>query len=192
MYCGKCGTNLGENYNSSFCSECGNDLREKTDEVMETPEIPSEENSMRLKFGAFMKHPLNSALKRDIVSCAIVLYICSGLTFVVGLMGGNLFVIIDILMLVGLGLGIQLAYSRACSIVALCYAVFNVIVAIITTGRPSGYLIVIAGGYAVFSTYKARKAYNTYIETNVIEDNSLEKIKKIKEAQKAARKSKKV
>lgn len=144
-----------------------------------------------LSFRAFVKHPLNSKLKSDIGSCGICLYVCAGFTLVAGLILQTYASIIDVVVLIALGLGIQLAYSRVCAILTAVYAALNVIVSIILNGRIGGYLLVIAAIYAIQGIFSARKIYKKYQETGVIEDNSIERIKAIQKAAKEANKKRK-
>ncbi|MCQ2516269.1 MAG: hypothetical protein MJ094_05345 [Saccharofermentans sp.] len=144
-----------------------------------------------LSFKAFVKHPLNSKLKSDIGSCGICLYVCAACTLVVGLILQTYASIIDVVVLVALGLGIQLAYSRVCAILTAAYAALNVVVSIIVNGRTGGILLVIAAIYAIQGIFSARKVYKKYQETGVIEDNSKEKFVAMQKAAKDAYKMRK-
>ena len=113
-----------------------------------------------------MSHiPEYKKMGTEISVCGILLYICAGLTMVVGLLNGSAAVIIDVVILVGLGLWIQLGYSRVAAVIAMVYSIISMILATITTGRLSGYLIVIATVCAVIYTFKAAKAFKQYKES---------------------------
>ena len=96
---------------------------------------------------------------------AVVLYICAGLTMMIGLLNGSYAVFIDVLVLVGLGLWIQLGYSRVAACLALVYSIFSMILTTISTGRLSGYWIVIAAVCGVIFTFKDASAYKNYKNT---------------------------
>ena len=83
----------------------------------------------------------------------------------VGFYNGNFAIILDVIVLVGLGLWIQLGYSRVAAIIAAVYSVFSMIVTTISTGRISGYVVVIAAVCGVIYTFKAAKAFKQYKES---------------------------
>ena len=70
---------------------------------------------------------------------------------------------LDAFLLLGLALGIHIGKSRACAVIVLVYSILNCLYALISTGKMSGYLIIIAGIYATIYTFKARKEYKDYI-----------------------------
>ena len=111
----------------------------------------------------FLDLPQNKQVKREINSSSIICYVCAAITLAVGIAtDGFPLVLIDLAILVGMGLGIQLAHSRVCAIILCAYSVINMILALISTGRPAGYLIVIAGVFAVIYTFKAEKLWKQY------------------------------
>lgn len=81
------------------------------------------------------------------------------------ILGGNVFGILDVAIVVGLGLGIQFAKSRVCAVILGVYSVFNLIYMIVLTGRPGGWLIIICAVYAIMYTFKYQKAWNAYQQT---------------------------
>mgnify|MGYP001033615569 FL=1 len=116
----------------------------------------------------FYKHPNLKKTTGSIKSSAIILYICGALSLVLGIIGGNLMVIIDIVIVVGLGLGIQLAQSRVCALIILAYSIFNTVYMLISTGRAGGYLILLAAIYAVIATFQFQKAWKNYQQTGML------------------------
>lgn len=117
----------------------------------------------RLTKKEFYHHAVMKQCRSNINACSIILYICSFLTFVVNIfLYHNILGVLDVILLVGLGLGIQLGQSRVCAIVALVYSLINTLYALISTGHLSGYLIVICGAYATMSTFKYQKAWKEY------------------------------
>lgn len=111
----------------------------------------------------FLQLPENAKLKKELRTSAIICYICAGITLLVGLFAAeNPYVFIDVALLVGLGLGIHLKQSKACAIALAVYAVINTVIGLASTGRFSGWLILLAGVYAVIYTFKLDKAWKQY------------------------------
>lgn len=130
----------------------------------------------RLTKKEFMNQPEMKRVKGNITASAGFLYMCSVISFLlVVVLQHNLFAIVDVALVLGLALGIHLAYSRVCAIAVMVYAVFNLIVSIATTGRANGYLIVLAAVYAIMATYQFKKNYDHYLETGEIADIKKEK-----------------
>lgn len=116
----------------------------------------------------FMRHPNLKKYSGNIKAAAIILYVCAVLSLIVGIMVNNYAIIIDVAILVGLGLGIQLAQSRVCAILVCLYAAINVIVMTISSGRASGYLILIAAIDAIIATFQFQKAWKEYQKTGIL------------------------
>lgn len=122
----------------------------------------------------FLKHPNLKKCKSNINASAILLYFCAGITLIMTVLAtlmtvsGGFSTIIDVLLLVGMGLGIQLAQSRACSIIIFVYSIINFIYGVIMTGRVTGWLIIVAGICAIIYTFKFQKAWKEYEQTGMI------------------------
>lgn len=120
----------------------------------------------------FLKHPNLKTCKGGILSAAIFAYICAVLSLIVNVLlseeGFTFTSIIDCVILVGLGLGIQLAQSRACAVVLLVYSIINMIISIVILGQAGGYLILIVAIDAVIFTFRFQKAWKEYQNTGVI------------------------
>ena len=111
----------------------------------------------------FLKLPGNEKIRKEIQSCGIICYVCAAITAIVGLaLWGQPLILLDVALLVGLGLGIHLAQSRACAVVLLIYAVYSMIVGLVQNGQLSSWLIAIAGVFAVIYTFKAEKLWKQY------------------------------
>ncbi len=109
--------------------------------------------------------PMLKNIKGNIVASSIIAYICAGITTIVALASGNYYSFIDVFALIGLGLGIQLTYSRTCAIILLVYSLINVVVIFALTQQFGGYLVVAAGAYATSSTMKLDKIWKEYLST---------------------------
>ena len=117
----------------------------------------------------FMKHPNLSSSRGNCTYSAVILYVCAGLSFIlVGLVGGSFSVIIDVLIVVGLALGVQLAQSRICAILILIYSVFNMISLQSSTGHSGERLLMIAGVYALIATFQCQSAWKKYKRTGAL------------------------
>lgn len=110
----------------------------------------------------FIQLPENAKLKKELKTSGILCYVCAGITLVMGLLGENYYIILDVALLVGLGLGIHLKQSKGCAIALAIYAVINMIVGLSVNGQPSGWLILLAGVYAVIYSVKLDKAWKQY------------------------------
>lgn len=116
----------------------------------------------------FSKHPNIKKCSGNIKGSAIALYVCAGITMAAGLFMDNYLSILDVMIIVGLALGIHLAQSRACSIILCAYSIFNVIIMIASTGKPGGWLIVIAAVDAIIYTFRFQKAWKEYQQTGIV------------------------
>ena len=169
--CPKCGQFFDDS--ASICSVCGAALGGGgSQDVDFTPEsIPYSGQPEPRKAATkqeFLKLPENTKMKKEILTAAGFSYVCAAMTAIgmiaAVLMGtqGNLAAIIDVLLLVGLGLGIQLKQSRVCAILLCVDGAVSVIVSLLAAGMPSGYLILIAGIFAIVYTFKLDKAWKQY------------------------------
>ena len=112
-----------------------------------------------------------SSLKDDLKKAAIAGYICSGISAVFGLIIMNPFVIFEVMILVGLLLGMHLGKSKACAIIYLCIACLDCLVSIVAYGRPSGWIVIIAGIAAVVTFGKIDKQYKEFKRVNSTQQN---------------------
>lgn len=156
MQCAQCGTQYPDG--APACPNCGAPAGQFGGGYGSAPMTKKE----------FLKHPNLKKCSSSIKSSAIILYVCGALSLVLGIIAGNFMVIIDIAIVVGLGLGIQLAQSRVCALLILAYSVFNTIYMIVSTGRAGGYLILLAAIYAVIATFQFQKAWKNYQQTGVL------------------------
>lgn len=116
----------------------------------------------------FYKHPNVAYARTQIRAAAIISYVVAGISLVFGGMG----VIIDVLLIIGLGLGIQLLRSRVCAVILTVYGVWNTIWVTLSTGTLGGWWILLAGIYAIIYTFKYQGAWTEYQRTGVIKDLS--------------------
>ena len=110
----------------------------------------------------FLKLPENKRIRREINGAAILCYVCAGITLLMCLVTGNLSSILDVLILVGLGLGVHLAQNRVCAIILLVYGTLNTVSMSMQMGSFSGYLPFFAGLSSTVYTIKLSKAWKAY------------------------------
>lgn len=73
----------------------------------------------------FWKNAVPKNVKGQVVTAAVFAYISAAMTLVLGFLTGNFLVLIDVLLVLGLGLGVHLAKSRVCAIILAAYFVLN-------------------------------------------------------------------
>lgn len=111
----------------------------------------------------FYQHAVMKRIRSNINTASIILYICSVATFVLNVvLMNNIFGIIDVVLVLGLALGVHIAKSRVCAGVMTVYSLINMIGTVIATGRLTGYLPVIAAIYALVETCNFHKAWKEY------------------------------
>ncbi|MBO6014456.1 MAG: hypothetical protein J6P48_03205 [Oscillospiraceae bacterium] len=147
--CPQCGALCEDD--AKFCTTCGQSF---ADEVSQAPRVATK--------AEFIALPENQPLKKQLSTSGILCYIFAAVNLIVTLVTGNTLGILDVVILLVLGLFIHLKHSRTCAIILLIYAVFSVVMNLIATGKLGGYLIVIAGIYAVVSAFKLDKAWKEY------------------------------
>lgn len=117
----------------------------------------------------FYALPTMEKCRKSIVACAILLYCSAAITFIVNVvLPGYFWGIIDVMLLLGLGLGIHLGKSRVCAVVACVYSCLNLIYMIIANGTTGGTLIVIASILSVIYTFRYKSAWKKYQETGIL------------------------
>ena len=110
----------------------------------------------------FLKLPENKRMRKEINGAAIICYVCAGITLLMCLITGNLSCILDVILLVGLGLGVHLAHNRVCAIILLVYGTLNMVSMSMQMGSFSGYLPFFAGLGSTMYTIKLSKAWKAY------------------------------
>ena len=144
-YCTTCGAQLSDE--ASFCTSCG-----------ATQASPVNRN---ISFKEYMATHAEPTHLKNIKSSAIVCYICLAVSLIFVILG-NLLGIIDILVLGGLTLGMHIGKSKGCAIALLVCSVLSTLIALISTGQFTGWLWIIASGWAVISFTKLTKEYKAF------------------------------
>lgn len=115
----------------------------------------------------FLERYAPMSLRGDLKKAAIIGYICSGISAVFGLVMMNPFAILEVMIMVGLLLGMHLGRSKACAIIYLCIACLDCLVSIVTYGIPAGWLVIVAGILAVVTFGKIDKQYKEFKTTGM-------------------------
>ncbi len=149
MRCLVCGAEIPDQ--AQFCTNCN---------------APTGYENAPLSQSEFLKHPSMKKCKGSITSAAIVLYACAGITLLLNvILAQRLTAFLDIILLIGLGIGIQIGRSRICAVVATVYGVINVVVLFMMTGKISGWWILVAGIIGITSTFQYHSAWKRYQNT---------------------------
>lgn len=118
----------------------------------------------------FYKHPSIHKHVNDIVGAGIACYIFAGINLIVSVfLQQNIFGIVDVVILLGCGLALHLAKSRAAAIVLTCEGSLGLIASLVIKGTPGGWLILIFGIISIIRTFKVESAWNNYNATGRIE-----------------------
>ncbi len=164
--CTQCGAYSDDS--AKFCTSCGQPFGSEAAEVQ--PAYYTAEDSISTAYAPkvatkkeFLDLPENISIKNMLKTSGIFCYICAGLTLIAGIViSGSWLSIIDFLILLVLGLFIHLKQSKVCAILLAVYSVVNVIISKIAFGKFQGWLIVLAGIFAVTSTFRLDKAWKEY------------------------------
>lgn len=122
----------------------------------------------RLSKRAFCAQYASKQDRANINGAGIVAYLCAAISLIFGLVQQNYGVIFDVVLVVGLGLGVHLAKSRVCSILLLIYGCINTLVYLLTTGRVGGWWLIIVGIYGIKATFHLHKEYQQFLADGII------------------------
>ena len=162
--CARCGNvvNPGE----KFCGVCGNSVSHQQAGGY-IPPVPTQnpvDTGRPLPPGVvvskreYFKNYAPASLRKELRNMAIVGYVLAGILAIVGIFL-NWISLIDMVILLGLTLGMHLGRSKGCAIAILVYAIANCILGIILTGTLGGWGIVALGIGALNVFKKADKLY---------------------------------
>lgn len=110
----------------------------------------------------FLKLEENKKMRNMCNAAGIICYVAAGITLLSIFLTSSWTSILDVGILVGLGLGIHLKQNRVCAIILLVYSIINTIYILIAMGTFGGWLIIVAGIYAVISTFNVDKQWKLY------------------------------
>ena len=175
--CPKCGVPL-QPENQKFCPNCGAQLPAAQDAAgtPAKPAAPSFDPGEQMKKGMAYSAPLGLDKKtflkkyslgyKDCLAAAIIGYISAGITAIAALTNLvdfiNVYAFVDVAILLTLSLLVHLLRSRVASIILLVYALCNVALMVINTGKFAGWWGILAGILAVVGSFQCVKEWKTY------------------------------
>lgn len=148
------------------CANCGySDFYEAEQEAYDASEGFEDQTpkSMPQNRKDFINNYADPSLRKEIRNYAILCYVCAGLSLVVAALV-NWAGILDALILLGLSLGMHLGRSKVCAILILVMGAASMIINLIVAGKIAGWLVLLAGIFAVKVFNKADKHYKAYLE----------------------------
>ncbi|MBQ8831426.1 MAG: zinc-ribbon domain-containing protein [Oscillospiraceae bacterium] len=144
-FCTTCGAQLPDD--ATYCTSCGASLA-----------APVNRN---ISFKEYIGTYAEPTLVKNIKSSAIVCYVCLAISLIFAILY-NYLGLIDVVVLGGLTLGMHLGKSKACAIALLVCSILSTLIALVSTGQFSGWLWIVASGWAVTSFSKLTKAYKAF------------------------------
>lgn len=147
MICKSCGR--ANEQGAKFCKSCGAPLEGGVD-VQQNNKVGYQQKNMgyqQYDMSGNMNFGTTRMTKEEFNQCA------------------NIFGLLDVIIVIGLGVGVHVAKSRACAVVLLVYSVFNMIYMLLLAGMPGGWLILVCGIYATIYTFKYQSAWQRYQQT---------------------------
>lgn len=180
-YCTKCGADLSDE-TMKYCPNCGSNLisgsNQSNTSARPAATAPAQAGNAKkrspeaaplgLDKATFLKN--FSQGKQQCVAAAIMGYIGAGVTFILSFTNFleffSLYSLIDVIILVTLSLLIHLLRSRIASSLLLAYALYNFIFMLVVYGKVSGWLIIIAGVFAVIGSFKCVTEWKAYQARN--------------------------
>ena len=141
MICKSCGR--ANEQGAKFCKSCGAPLEGGVD-VQQNNKVGYQQKNMgyqqydmsgNMNFGTtrMTKEEFNQCANiktiiKNITIAAIITYVIGAISLITNvILGGNIFGLLDVIIVIGLGVGVHVAKSRACAVVLLVYSVFNMI-----------------------------------------------------------------
>ena len=121
-----------------------------------------------MKKSEFIKLPAMKKIRQSWKGVWIAGYVVIGINVLLSFLWGQPGIFVDIFIMLGLNLGIHLAFNRGCAIALLCYSLLNCIIMTVMMGTFSGWYIIALGVWAIKATFDFHKQWNIYSTTGVI------------------------
>ena len=158
MKCPTCGTEIQPG--QQICPICG--AKQPAGQAWGNPYANAAAPENRnISKSEFCRSCAPDKMRKNIRASAILCYVSAAVTAVFAILF-NPFMFLDVIIVLALGLLIHLKQSRVCAVLLLAYSLFNCAVMLLSTGRFSGWLIILAGVFAVIYTFQAEKAYQEF------------------------------
>lgn len=124
-----------------------------------------------LKKKEFFKRYASKRNIKSVNGAAALTYLCVVISAGLAVSALNYFALVEVVLIAGLALGIQIAKSRVCAVLLLIYSALNTILMSVSTGSLAGWLLLAAGLWAVESTFALHKEYKKYLEDGTIPES---------------------
>ena len=158
MKCPTCGAEVQPG--QQFCTSCGGKLL--ADQAWGYPYANAAAAENRnISKSEFCRSYAPDKMRKNIRASAILCYISAVVTAVFAIMF-NPFMFLDAIIVLVLGLLIHLRQSRVCAVILLAYSLFSCAATLLSAGQLSGWLIILAGVFAVIYTFQLEKAYREF------------------------------
>lgn len=187
MYCSNCGAQIADV--AAFCPDCGAQWNgtafvpraEQSAEEQQPDSAYRQQDSayqqpaqqaytMRPAFAdtpagldrsTFINEHAKNA--KSCKTAAIFGYACAGITLVFSIIQGfSAWILIDLALIVGLCVPIQIKKSRVCAVLFMAYALFSCISSSISMGTLAGWWILVAAILALTGTFGCEKEWKSY------------------------------
>lgn len=162
MKCSSCGTTIEKG--ETRCSLCG--APAEAGQGWDAPQAQKPAGtaeSREMTKSEFFNIEAPKKIRSGVKSSAILCYVCAGITALAGLLLLKApLMLIDAVIVLVLGLGIHLKQSRVCAVIVLAYSLISCLVSLISVGQLGGWLLILAGVYAVMNTFKLEKEYQAW------------------------------
>lgn len=158
MKCPTCGAEIQPG--QQFCTACG--TQQPSGQAWGYPYAATAAAENRnISKAEFCRSYAPDKMRKNIRASAILCYVSAAITAVFAILF-NPFMFLDVIIVLVLGLLIHLKQSRVCAVLLLAYSLFNCAVMLLSTGQFSGWLIILAGVFAVIYTFQLDKAYHAF------------------------------
>lgn len=168
MKCSSCGTTIEKG--ETRCPLCGAPAEagqgwDAPGAQAQQPAGTAESREMTKK--EFFRVEATEKVRKGVKSSAILCYVCAVITALAGLLLLKApLMLIDAVIVLLLGLGIHVKQSRVCAVVVLVYSLISCVTSLISTGQLGGWLLILAGAYAVANTFRLEKEYRAWKSGN--------------------------
>lgn len=158
MKCPTCGAEIQPG--QQFCPSCG--AKQPVERAWGNPYAQTAAVENRdISKSEFCRNYAPDKMRKNIRASAILCYVSAAVTAGFAILF-NPMMFLDVIIILVLGLLIHLKQSRVCAVLLLVYSLINCVVMLLSTGRITGWLIILAGVFAVIYTFQLEKAYREF------------------------------
>ena len=164
MNCKSCGAQLQPG--DRFCQFCGRpvesaDTQEMADSRIQEPEMEPVDvvKVLDMSKEEYRTVCKNKKYLKQINTAAIICYVCAGINLLLGILGGSIFPLIDVVISVPLAILLQKKKNKGIAVALLVYGVATVLLNLVMNGQIAGWLWLVAGISAVSAFNICDKEY---------------------------------